>query len=803
MMPTIARSHRHAVPARATDDGMNPLLQRPGVRPTATNAIPTPSDFAHGFNPGFTALFAPGSGHGGVIDAIMEAVSRGDGRFDINHRHGQYDIRINASPQQFRDFLRPPHSSSFPRSSREDPYRAVSFTPTLTVTRWQEEARLLYGNSHDQKSLCIVPALLSVLIPPAIEEEKARLRKAEEDRKREDERAERERQERLEREEAEKKQKEEEAREMVAKAEAAAAAAADAAQAREASQLQDQPPRSTDDAEPMQDIQATGLGEVTIPGAEDPPVEAGGEAGPSQPATRVYTTIRGRQLDITDLAIDAEFLEGLPEDLREEVILAQYAERRNQAAEQGQPDSEISAEFLDALPEDIREELLQQDAQDRRRRERDTARRRTAEEGGPARAEEMDADSFMATLDPSLRRAILAEQSDDVLQHLAPHFAAEARAMFNLHNYGRLPVGRDPREDRDAQEPASAKEPRKQVVQMVDKAGVATLMRLMFMSVQGSARQNLYRVLQNVCGHRQTRNEVICHLLSILKHGSTDVSAVERSLAELSLRAKTPITQKTPPPLKRTLSLPSNVTGNEEMTPLMVVQQCLGALSSLTQYNVHVASVFTRELEGSSSMKSKSNRKGKNKETRASKFALNDLISLLDRKLITENSSCMESLAALLATVTQPLNYLLKKDKPIEGPKGQVAEASASTDTSVSQAQPESAMIQPTSNIEVVEVEPVSPEISSVETATTNIDTPSLPDGGAVPASASDATNEAAIADSDPKDLEVVAAQEEDKAKKLPDPPEVPEYNLRLVVGILSARECNAKNVQGCGYHYH
>jgi E3 ubiquitin-protein ligase HUWE1 len=799
IIPTIARSHRHAVPARATDDGTNPLLQRSGARSAASNTIPTPSDFIHSFNPGFTALFAPGSGHGGVIDAIMEAVSRGEGRFDVtNHRHGQYDIRINASPQQFREFLRPPHPSSFPRSSRDDPYRAVSFTPSLTFTRWQEESRLLFGNSHDQKSLYIIPALLSVLIPPAIEEEKARIRKAEEDRKREEEeRAERERLERLEREEAEKKQKEEEAREAAAKAEAeaaAAAAAAAAAQARDASQSQAESHNSTDGTEPMQDVQATGPGEVTTAQPTDAPPEAASEAGPSQPAARVYTTIRGRQLDITDLAIDAEFLEELPEDIREEVIMTQYAERRHQAAEQGQPSSEISAEFLDALPEDIREEILQQDAQDRRRREREAARRRTAEAGGPARAEEMDADSFMATLDPSLRRAILAEQTDEVLQHLGPQFANEARAMISrdLHHYGRLPVGRETREDQDAQEP-SAKEPRKQVVQMVDTAGVATLMRLMFMSLQGSARQNLYRVLQSICGHRQTRTEVITFLLSILKDGSTDISAVERSLAHLSLRAKPPATQKTPQPLKQTLPLPSSGGGTEEMTPLMVVQQCLGALSSLTQYNIHVASIFLKEIESSSAIKSKSSRKGKAKETRASKFALNDLISLLDRKLITENSNCMESLAALLATVTQPLTWLLRKDKAIEAPKAQAAEADTSAEAGTSQPEPETGAAQPTTNIEVVEVEPVSPEVPSTEIATTNADTSSVPNGTAAPSSASDANNEAAAAVPDSKTGELATRQEVDKAKRFFDPPEIPDYNLRLVVGILSAQECNAK----------
>jgi hypothetical protein len=156
----------------------------------------------------------------------------------------------------------------------------------------------------------------------------------------------------------------------------------------------------------------------------------GGRVGNSREpllVSRVYTTIRGRQLDITDLAIDTEFLESLPEELREEVIMTQYAERRHQAAEQGHPSSDISAEFLEALPEDTRKEILRQDAQDRRRREREAARRRVAEAGRRARAEEMDADSFMATLDPSLRRAILAEQTDEVLQHLGPQFARAAQ----------------------------------------------------------------------------------------------------------------------------------------------------------------------------------------------------------------------------------------------------------------------------------------------------------------------------------------------------------------------------------------
>ena len=786
-MPAIHRSHRHAGPARSNDDGTNPLLQRPGAALSSTaNTRPSPVDFVHGFNPGFTAFLPPDSGHGGMLDAIMEAVQRGDGRISMSNRNGLYDIRVAGSPDQLRDIIRPTHTPSFPRSSRDDPQRSVSFTPATTVTRWQEEARLLFGNNYFEKTQYVVTKLLSVLIPPAIDEEKARIKKAKED----EEKAELERQERAAKEAEEQRKREEEELAQAAKkaeeeAEARARAEAEAAASAEAP---GEPVQSVDDVEPMQDVQATVVAEIGEDEAEVLPVAA--EHGQAETAPRVYTSIRGRQVDITDLSIDAEFLEGLPEEIREEVIMQQYTERRNQAAEQGRPESsEINAEFLDALPADIREEIVQQEAQDRRRREREAARREAAQQvGGPARAEEMDPDSFMASLDPSLRRSILADQSDEVIQQLAPEYAAEARAIISrqLRHFGGPPIGRDLRDERVLPE-SNIREQRRQVVQMVDKAGVATLMRLMFLP-QGTSRQMLHRILRNVCGHRQTRAEVISLLLLVLKEGSADVSAVERSLAQLSLRAKTPVNQKTPQPLKRTLSLSPSAGASDEMTPMMVVQQCLDALTALTQYSVHVASVFLREQDSSSVVKPRAGKKGKAKETRASKFALNDLIGLLDRKLIVDNSSCIQALSALLATITSPLAYFLRKDRLAEVPKAAAIEAPPATESAVSQQQSEIAEVpQSTSNVEIVEVEPASPVVS-----TGSVSNEASAAAGATEHSATSAEVEAEVSGATPNGVVEKNKQDEDKAKKQFEPPVVPDSNLRLVVGILCAKECNA-----------
>jgi E3 ubiquitin-protein ligase HUWE1 len=802
-MPGIHRSHRVAPPPRPADDGTNPLLQQPGSLITAgTPQMPSPMDLVHGFGPGFMGYLptgpGPGTGSGGMLDAIMEAMQRGDGSVEMVDPSGRIDIRVDTTPGRFNDVLiRPTFPSTLPRSARQDPQRTVNFNPLSTVFRWQEEARLLFGMTYVEKTQRVVNVLLSVLVPPAMKEEKARLKKAEEDRKRqEEEKAEQERQERIEKEESERKKKQAEEKEAAAKAQQAAEQAAEqAASTTGAPEIPEAIPPQAGEAESMQDIRNSASNENNASGdasAEPPNVVAPSET----PSQRIFTSIRGRQLDITNMSIDAEYLEALPEELREEVIMQQYAEQRHQAEEQGQPPTDINREFLEALPEDIREELLQQEAADRRRRERDAARRRATESGVAPRAEEMDADSFMATLDPALRRSILADQTDEVLSALGPEYAAEARALASrqLHQFGgRMPVGRDAREDRAGHESISGqKETRKQVVQMVDRAGVATLMRLMFMQQQGSTRNNLHTILHNVCQHRQTRAEVISLLLSILQDGSADVSAVEKSLAHLSLRAKTPSSQKAPQSLKRTLSIQTAQIIATEMTPLMVVQQCLAALAYLTQYDAHVASVFLRELESSVSFRSKISRKGKAKENHSNKYAINALIGLLDRNLITENSSCMENLSSLLATITQPLTWLLKKDKDkhesVEVEKKDEPELATSHDADSNQQTTTVADEGPQPQ-RLVDAPVEAQSSSAADTAMADAPAATATETSSTNADAERSGNVAA----DAAEAEPPKANDEAKSRKPFDPPVLPEQNLQLVVGVLAARECNGK----------
>ncbi|KAF2143278.1 uncharacterized protein K452DRAFT_225432 [Aplosporella prunicola CBS 121167] len=756
VVPGAFRTHRPVAAQRGTDDGTNPLLQRSGrssAGPGMVGRRGTMSDWVHamdGMRPG--RAFPGGDSPVSFISNLLNIMSHGsatiqqdgftvtvEGMFPDGPGFPPFD----AFGRQNRRLQDQPS-----RSTRDDPSQAVAFVPTLTTTRWQEEGRLLFGAVFLEKAHRVLNSINRLLVPPAIRATKELERQLEE-RLKQKEKEEKERKEREQAEREEQERKEREEREAAEKAEAEAAAA----RAQEEAER-----RHTEATEAAAENQVMEGVETSAPAAEAA-AAAGDES--AEPGNRVIARIRDREVDITSLGIDLEYLDALPEELREEVLMGQVQNQREEARTSGNEPSDISREFLDALPEDIRDELLEQEAQARRRQERIERARANAPTGGP-RAEDMDAASFLASLDPGLRQAVLMEQDDDMLNQLPAEIAEEARRLGGdrrLNHIADPNVGRINRirrfdEDDQADEQTQKKARPRPIVQMLDKAGVATLLRLMFIPQQGSARQTLNGILKDVCQNRHNRAEVISILLSILQDGSADLIAVERSFAQLSLRAKQPVTQKTPQPLKRTLT--GQLSSHNDMSPIMVVQQCLSTLVYLVYNNPHICSFFLAEHETAVGFKSKATRKGKAKESRATKYPLNALLSLLDRKLIVESSSVMEQLASLLMNITSPLGVLLKKDKDkTEEKKDEAAVATTAPETQAQEASNTTSVAQPSTEL---------PE---------------------------DATAEQKIE----KEAE---GQAEDKSKKPRAlvPPEVPDYNLRLVVHILAARECSSKTFQ-------
>lgn len=779
------RSHRPGAGPRTADDGINPLLQRGSrLHGRDGHAGRGESDWVHaieGRGPRAANADSPVS----FISNLLNAMSQGNAPH-LQQHGGAIHLSFNNLPIGipppfdigFHRNIAPPRPGNMPRSAREDPHSAVAFSKAYTSQRWQEEARILYGPTAIEKSQRVINSILKLMVPPAMEAAKKRdeERKAELARKAKEEQERREQKEREELEAREKEEKERQEREAAEAAEAASRAAEEAP--------------STETAEQP----ATGTEGTSMEGVEETRAEP--EAA-VEPVQRITTTLRGREYDITELGIDLEYLDALPEELREEVLLQQVAERRQeqrqqqaqrarqeqQAQQQASGDAgqnsnaaqeeptELDEEFLAALPPEMRAELLQQEAADRRRREREENRRRNAANAGPpaAQAEDIDAASFFATLDPALRAAVLMDTDEDTLRQLPPEITAEARAYGGDRRLNQFEFGYQRGGRRGQPDDPSQKKKARPCVQMLDKAGVATLLRLMFIPQQGSAKSSLSSILRYVCENRQNRAEVISILLSILQDGSADVNAVERSFAQLSLRAKQPQqpADKTPRISRKNGAL----SINSDVSPLMVVQQCLNTLAQLTEKNPAVWQFFLTEHETGVGFKNRGNRKGKGKDAKPTRYPVNALLTLLDRKLIVESSSIMEQLTALLRIITHPLQQIKKdKEKAVEEAKKatEAAEAGPSTEATTTGSEQ-----TPVGQQAGQDTEMASGTMSDEATA---------------------ATTEAEGSSTKPEETK----NEEEKGKKhrTITPPDIPENNLRLVAKILAARECNSKVFQ-------
>ncbi|KAI5856087.1 DNA binding protein [Tricharina praecox] len=767
----------------ASNREQNPLLQQADNDPAPLRHSTHRHEYMGEWAQAFSGMHPGDGGPVSMISTLMNLMNRGgvmhNGAFQIqatipHHRfpHGmQREIR-----SMFGNF-RPSHEPM--RLHREDPNQVGRFEPSSTPARWMEEARILFGNRIEDSAQRIVDTILYRLVPVAIEEEKKRKALEEQAKieraKLEEEKAKKTEEERIEKEKAEAEEKarkeaeEKEAAERakVAEEEAAAAEAATRVPEGDATEAVEAPA-----GEAMAGVEAT---QTEI-------AELAAAAGPSAPVERATVMIRGREMDITGMGIDPEFLEAIPEEMREEALTQHIRERRAAAASSDQA-SEISREFLDALPDDIRQELLDQEAQDRRRREQEAARA----QGGGGGPGDMDLDlaTFLATLEPGLRQTVLMEQDDEALAHLPHAILEEANALrgdrvFHGH-FVEVPRNRGAAHLRNPDEQKVKKPARKGTVQLLDKAGVATLLRLMFMPQSGSTRVTLHEILLSICENRQNRAEVVNLLLSILQDGSADMAAVERCFAQLSVRAKQPTIMHPPKtPVKTPTTLSRSNTGptifaqtSGEVSPLMVAQQCLLALTFLVNYNEHISSYFLNEHDINMGLKKPVNRKGKGKaiESKASKYALNTLLALLDRPLVTESSSVMDQLSVLLSEITRPLTILLKKDKKKSEEEKAKEEEVAGEQTAAATATGEAPAATATT-----------------ESATEPATAPAPAAEGAEPKDESkDESKDEA------KDEAKDGKEEEKKKPRNLVPPVVPEHNLRLVVNILTARECSSK----------
>ncbi|KAL5523755.1 hypothetical protein ACEPAG_7928 [Sanghuangporus baumii] len=678
-------------------------------------------------------------------------------RLQMN-RHGRTTISTSVR-------LRDPRSGE----NRSD---GAEFGPLHTVQRWSEEAKITHGKHLQDRVQRLCNHIILALLPDAREtarkekekEEKEQAeRKAVEEaeaEKAEAERAAREAEENAakeadarvvaEREAAEREAAEREAAGRVAVSDAAEQAAASSAPP--VATVSDEQVLADEDAEMVDaTITVDNATEVHEDSGQSPAnanVSSTGEGSSAVTPERITVTVNGNVVDITDTGIDPTFLEALPDDMREEVLNQHFREQRASRIEQP-TESQISPEFLNALPPEIRAEILREERLERSRRERQ--QNDEAQDGANAEAADMGAADFIASLDPQLRQVVLLDSDEGILETLPSHMIAEAgiyREGLHRHRSPRtaVPPG-------TSATSAPRKIPPRDAIQLLDRPGIASLVRLLFFP-QLSKKTILHKVLVNLCENSKSRTELFNVLLSILQEGTGDLASVDKSFSQLSVRSsKSPahVTAKSTGKQKETsLSMSSIVSS--EVPPDLVAQRCLDALTFIVGTNELSSLFFLTEHELPAGLKKTIMRKGKGKEKQAPQtyYPIVLLLSLLDRQTLIKTPSIMDSIAGLLDAVTRPLTSL-KNDSKKEEPAGS----------------------------------------TSAPTQATSSETAPAPTAEAAASAESSAAHEPEPSGSSPASVESV----EEKIL-LANPPQIPHPALRSIVNILTVGECSGRTFQ-------
>ncbi|KAF9918729.1 hypothetical protein BX616_006259 [Lobosporangium transversale] len=777
----------------------HPLLAQP--RATPSNPISDGHRRGGSRNVGLTDLQAFGELLSGnpsqIIGTLMNggAIRANHGAFRVEVNHGGAAIvapidRSLAHGHHSGSSLIPTSSSADASGNKVDMFSIVhDFVPFSTSQRWSQECRMMYGATAQEKATRLVNHIVNALIPAAKEEHRLKLerdakeleqrRKAEAERKRiaEEKRKAEEEAARIKAEEAEKARLAE-----AAAAEREAARRAEEAAAR-AARGETEGPEATPSSAETSSMEVEGTSSATA-------VQPQPESESAAPARRT-ALIDGEMVDITDSEIDPEFLEALPDELRREVY-NDYLQSRRPAVPAVQPQQQqssstgtqaINSVFMDALPQHLRTELEEiMSGQD--------ATRGSTSTSGPL----MDAfnEYTLSRLVPRLRQLY---QEGASRPNVPPSLLAETTAFLDqiprsypgLREAHDLLVGAASGSSSTAATKKAAV-PR-DAIQLVDKASLATLVRLMFLP-QPVGKNILNKLLVNLCENSKTRTELLSLLLSILQDGGTDLAAVDKSFAQMSLRGKAIVKAHQHQKGKGAAALSTPALTATDNVPNLVARRCFESLSYIVSYNSQAVLFFLTEQEHHIALKRTPSKKGKGKERAiSSKYPIVLLLDLLERPIFIENAALMEQLMMLLSLICRPLATLAKeedeeKDKKEEKKEKARAEEgasiSASTNT-VATLTGSSAATGPDTTGASNETSVAAPAENPTSVSTVDERSNAIAATATESDSKSDTKAEAKTADNEPPTLK---------------PPVIPDHCQQLIVRVLTAGECSSKTFQ-------
>ena len=311
-------------------------------------------------------------------------------------------------------------------------------------------------------------------------------------------------------------------------------------------------------------------------------------------AGRVTATVHGDTVDLTDTGIDPTFLEALPDELREEALLSQQLNAQMSRQARG-----IVPDFLNVLPRSLRTELQQFDA-------------------------------------PASHSAPASRQTDDQPQERSSEQA---------------PPSTDEPQASPQQGPRESERGR-DAIQLLDRASLASLVRLLFLPSVHARTSLLHKLLAHLSVNARTRTELLGMLLMVLWDSMHSAASVDRSFTALCNKAAKHTPQRNMsrhqsssltssgllPPSTPSAALPLTWMGDE--APHLIASRSLETLTHLAHANHQAALFFLREDRS---------RKGNKR------VPIQILLGLLEKDAMLEHAPLLNELLALLQSVSKPL----------------------------------------------------------------------------------------------------------------------------------------------------
>ncbi|GMM56512.1 E3 ubiquitin-protein ligase [Maudiozyma humilis] len=354
------------------------------------------------------------------------------------------------------------------------------------------------------------------------------------------------------------------------------------------------------------------------------PVHTGGVSGHHTDADGniiehepVYVTIDGQNVDIGGTDIDPEFLRALPEEMRSEVFAEHIRERRAASFSQHEHVREIDPDFLNALPSNIREDIT--------------------------------AGDNLTNTAPIIGGLPLQHESS-VFPSARPNENGDTHSSDDVHREAILNTQES--DPHVSSEPTKKKPEKIYFENLLDRPGVAALMKSIFISQPYIKREIYHELFYRLCASKQNRSDIVNILLLILTEGTLDQHSLERMYNTINNRADRSGKSQT----NTTRSLPP------DCTPLIVANQTIEILQSLIDTDKRLKFFFITEHDNL--MINRSFTKARKDTTlKPERWPVKYLFDLFGRKMITDETVLMDLLTNILQVCTKPIPALVRNSR--------------------------------------------------------------------------------------------------------------------------------------------